>query len=165
MGAWANSENDDQTALDIIVLERSPLENGHRFLELCMQNNLFITYSFLQGKPCHTVSWHYPCSGYWHQPDLLTSRRKVLVCVACTQTCDTGTRSSKAKVKLLLRRVHTSKQKGQTHINISNNMGEHQHFSELLARALPTQDPSRNVSELWKSLKMIICEAASLAFK
>lgn len=53
-------------------------ENRQCLLELCSNRYLCITNPYFQSKPHHKVSWRHPRSGYWHQLDLIITRRSGL---------------------------------------------------------------------------------------
>uniref|UniRef100_A0A0B7BPR8 Endonuclease/exonuclease/phosphatase domain-containing protein n=1 Tax=Arion vulgaris TaxID=1028688 RepID=A0A0B7BPR8_9EUPU len=92
-------------------------ENGQRLLEICNYNNLCITNTFFNTKPCHKVSWKHPRSHRWHQLDLVITRRNAINSVLSTRSyhsadCDTDHSLICGKVRLKIKTLHHSKRKG-----------------------------------------------------
>ena len=80
-------------------------ENGQRLLDLCSFHKLAITKTFLENKDQHKVSWRHPRSKYWHQLDLILTRRNDLNTIRNTRSlhsaeCDTDHALVCAKVNL-----------------------------------------------------------------
>ena len=80
-------------------------ENGQRLLELYSFHGLCINNAFFMNKKQHRVSWRHPRSGYWHQLDLVITRRNHLNSVNNTRSyhsadCDTDHSLVCSKIKV-----------------------------------------------------------------
>lgn len=89
-------------------------ENGQRLLEFCSRDLLFFTNTFIKGKFMRKVSWKHPCSGHWHQLDLVLTRRKNLYDVLHTRTfhsadCDTDHSLIITVVSFSPKKIHSAR--------------------------------------------------------
>ena len=115
-------------------------EHGQRLLELCCYHNLCVTNTYFQNKVCHKASWRRPRSNHWHQWDLVITRRDSLNSVGNTRDTDTNHSLIASKVKLKPKKLHHSKTKCQSGINICKTSypKQNQEFIEKPEESLST---------------------------
>ena len=118
----------------------------------------------------HSVLETYPRSGHWHQLDLVITRRDALNNVLNTRSyhsadCDTGHSLICAIIRMQPKRLFHSKQKGHTHINISDTTypENNQQFIESIRTALSGFE-TESAEENWNPLRDIIYDTALITY-
>ena len=145
-------------------------ENGQRLLELCCARGLCITNTYFKHKDKHRVSWMHPRSKQWHQLDLVLTRRNRIQDVHSTRSyhsadCDTDHTLIISKVILKPMRLHHSKPKGPSRINVAHTgVAEKTHeFISLISDICPaSQDDSAETR--WRHLSSSIHKCAIQAY-
>ncbi|XP_076035992.1 uncharacterized protein LOC143021955 [Oratosquilla oratoria] len=122
-------------------------------------------------KPQHRVSWCHPRSKHWHQLDMILIRRSNIKLVQITRTyhsadCDTDHSLVCCKIRLQLKKLHKSKQKGKPRINTT---GMHlpekvEEFAKTLQKALSVEHQHCSAAEKWNHLRDTIQKTALATF-
>ena len=146
-------------------------DNGQRLLEFCTLNHLCITNTFFQTKPQHKVSWRHPRSKYWHQLDLIVTRRVHLNNVLTTRSfqsadCDTDHSLVCSRVRVQPKKMHRAKPPGKPRIDVgqTSNHLRLESYTSTLNEALAAHPPEGDAQQQWSQLRDSIYSSASLAF-
>ncbi|XP_078405719.1 mucin-6-like [Cetorhinus maximus] len=145
-------------------------KNGQRLLEFCCYSS--VMNSYFQSKPCYKVSWIYPRSCHWHQPDFIKTRCNTLNSVFITRShhsadCDTDHSLARSKVRLQLRELYHSK-KDCHWIKTSHTTDPEriQEFLNVLHQALSDNNTqSQCVVSKWDHLHNTIYNPAFTAYR
>ncbi|PIK57596.1 hypothetical protein BSL78_05504 [Apostichopus japonicus] len=145
-------------------------EISQRLLELCCAKRLCITKTYFKHKDKHRVSWMHPRSKKWHQLDLVVARRNRIQDVNSTRSyhsadCDTDHSLVISKVILKPKRLHHSKPKGLSKINIAHtgDAERTQEFISLVSDIRPA-DPEESAESRWHHLSSTIHKSAIQAY-
>ncbi|XP_046962200.1 uncharacterized protein LOC124531734 [Vanessa cardui] len=146
-------------------------DNGQRLLEFCSKHQLCVTNTFFKGKMMRKVSWMHPRSKHWHQLDLALSRRRDLRETLHTRAfhsadCDTDHSLVATKVRLVPRRVHSSKPLGRKKINLfkTRDMEVVESFGRLVREEVATWDSTASAQVEWEKLKSLLTDTAGKVF-
>ena len=99
-------------------------DNRQLVLELCASQDLCITNTFFEGNISRKTSWRHPRSGYWHQLDLVLTRRCNLKEIQHTRSyqsaeCDTDHSLVGCRVKISVKKMYRKKIPCHPRINMS----------------------------------------------
>ena len=148
-------------------------DNGQRLLEFCSFHHLCITNTFFKNKDLYKASWRHPRSKIWHQLDLIVTKQKDIKNVHNTRAyhsadCNSDHSLIRSKVKIVPKKIFTSKKKGASRIDTSrvSDPNKKANFDRLFKASNNDSKglQKENASQTWDKLRDNIYKSALESF-